>query len=108
MHQKAPFAERVHIEDIALFIGAHMGVFQKNLAAFNIAIAVVDIHAALADGLDLGAFELDTGFVGVDDLVFMAGFSVHNDVFDGIGHMLSPLSAGMNILYHIIPEMQAR
>ena len=40
VHQKLALAQRIAVEDIALFIGADMYAFRKELAVFNVAVAV--------------------------------------------------------------------
>ena len=40
VHQKLALAQRIAVEDIALFIGTDMYAFRKELAVFNVAIAV--------------------------------------------------------------------
>ena len=64
---------------------ADVGIKQPEFAFDEAAVGVIDIDPSLPQGLDFATLELDAGFVFLQDLIFVSGFFVLGDDFDGHG-----------------------
>ena len=76
VHQKSPCTDRVAVENIALLIRRDMHTAHKKLTVFDGAERILQIDVAGADGLDLGACKLNTGFKALQNKILMESFSV--------------------------------
>ena len=77
--QQLTAAARLVIEAVCLQIFRQIGIDQPHLAALIRGVGFGDIGLALAQRLDLGAGQNQTGLVGIDDLVVEAGLAVFRD-----------------------------
>lgn len=81
VHEQLAGAHGILIKNIALFIGAYVGAYQKQFAVFDRAIAVLEINGAHAQGFDLGSGKRNAGFIGVLDKIVMPRLAVDRDGF---------------------------
>jgi hypothetical protein len=61
-------------------VRADVDVVQEHLALLHARVAVAEVDAALADGLDLGAEQCDASLVGVEDVVVVKRLAILGDV----------------------------
>ena len=87
VHEQPAGPQGVPVEDIALFIGAYVHAVDHHLSVLDDAEGVLQVHIAHADGLDLGAAQLDAGLVFVLHEVVMIGLPIGGDELDwGVIH----------------------
>ena len=79
-------ADGVFVEDVALFIGADVHPQDGQLPVLDETEGVLQVHIAHADGLDLGARQLDAGLELLLDEVVVIGFLVSCHLLYGLGH----------------------
>ena len=60
-------------------VGLDVEVVEPSLAALDAGEGVGEVDFALADGLDFGAAQFDTGFVAFEDMEVPSGFSIGGD-----------------------------
>ena len=93
VQQQLAGAPGVFVEDVALFIGGDMHPVEEHLTVLDDAEGVLQVHIPLADGLDLGAGKLNTGFVFLFDEIVVKSLAVGGQLLDGLlchpGHLLS-------------------
>ena len=63
-----------------LLVGADVAVVEPELALVDAGVGLADVDLAGADGLHLGALELDPGLVFVRDMVVASGFAISGDI----------------------------
>ena len=71
VHEQAARADRVLIEDVALFIGADMHLPHPELSVLHAAPGVLEVQGAKPDGLDLRAEQLNARLEALLDEIFM-------------------------------------
>ena len=81
MQQQSADAPWVFVEYIALFIGAYMHTFYPHLAVINTAPAVLEVNAALADGLYLSAHQFNAALDGFQYKVVVPRLAVIGYLF---------------------------
>ena len=82
VQQKFPRAERILVENIALFVRTDVHAVDDDLPAVCPDKGLFDGALAHAQGLHLGAGQLNAGFVGVLDKVIVVCFFVVCDQLD--------------------------
>ena len=88
-HQQLASAQRRVIEDVAVLVGADVGVQQPQLAIFDQAVSIFEIGAAGADSFHLGAGEHHAGFVFFQQKIIMRGGAIHAGITLAAGHGIS-------------------
>jgi len=80
VHEQLALPQRIAVEEVALLVGADVQPDDEKLAVFDGAIAVLHVHRAGAETLDLGARQGDAGLEGLDDVVIVPGLAVLGDL----------------------------
>ena len=84
--QQQPFrAHGVGVEDAALLIRADVHALHKDLSVPDLRVTLTQVHPALAERLNLGAFQFDAAFVGFFHKIVVAGTAVLCHGFDAFG-----------------------
>ena len=91
VHQQLLGAERIGIGKASLLIGRDMQSVDKQLAVIHRCIAILQIHAPHAHGLDLRAPQLQTGFVRFLYEVVVPRLAIQRDHLYTLGrHNITP------------------
>jgi hypothetical protein len=85
------------IEDVAMLVGADVGVEQPKLAVFHQSVGILEVDLPFAGRLDLGAGEDDAGLEFLQQEVIVGGGAIAGDVaFGGL--------AGLGRRRHVGPS----
>ena len=100
VHQQAAGAAGLPVEDIPLLVGADVHPVEGHLPVLDGAEGVLQVHVAQADGLDLGAGQLDARLVFILHEVVVEGLAVAGDllVLLLLRHGGHPLSGAISYL----------
>ena len=79
MQQELPLPHLRMVGVAAMAVGADVHVHHPHLAAVGPRVAVAEVDAPFADGLDLGAEQRDARLLGLEDVVVVAGFAIVGD-----------------------------
>ncbi|MNV88429.1 hypothetical protein D3C71_1826360 [compost metagenome] len=95
MQQQLPVTARFVVEAVGLFVGWDVRVDQDDFPPFHRRIAFGDIGPTVAQGLDLGAKQLDPGLDIVLEEIVEARAPILGDHLLGRvgGHQTTPASA---------------
>ncbi len=63
VHKELAVAQRISVEDVALFVGTDVYSRGEDLAVFYFAVGVLEVHLTFSQALDLRAEKLDSRFV---------------------------------------------
>ena len=105
MHKQTATAHRISIEDIAVLVWAYVHADDEELAVLDVNIRVLEIDAACADALDLGAEKLDARLVFfVHEIVVVSLFILRDKLCTALfisqnGHLLYYLALNC-VLYN--------
>jgi hypothetical protein len=81
VQEQLPGPHRLVVEQVAVGVGVDVAAHQERLLVPDADHALLDVHLALADGLDLGAQQGDPGLEGLQDVVIVEGLLVGGEAF---------------------------
>ena len=80
VHQKPARPHGVAVEDVAVLIGRDVHAAHEQLAVFDRAVGILQIHAAGPDGLDLRSAKLNAGLKAFEHKIFMKSLAIGADL----------------------------
>ena len=77
--------------ETGLFVRLNVGIVKKGFPVFDARKCIVDVRLASANGFDLAAFELNAGFIALENVIIAEGLAVNDRLGRHIADWLEPL-----------------
>src|SRR5262245_2102638 len=81
MKEQFPWSKGVVIRDVAVAVGTDMAMVEESLGTFHTGVTILEVHAPLSDGLDLGPLKHDARLELLLNEVVVVGLAIRSDRF---------------------------
>ena len=82
VHEKAPLAQRIPVEEVAFFVGGNVHAVDEDLPVMNLHIGFFDRAMTHPDRFDLRSEEFDARFDRLEDKIIVVGLFIIGYEFD--------------------------